>query len=218
MEVAKSSFETQLRTMFDLQEKMNTKVHPEWRSQNFPFYRAALVECVELMQHYGYKWWKKETSDMPQVQLEVVDIWHFLLSMFLKHPFGLENYIKEFSRLYREIDQDFDEKKILLNAESLISCLQSCPVYLIFTRFLELMYSCDMTFDELYRQYIGKNVLNFFRQDHGYKDETYVKIWNGREDNEHLVEIAKELDSSLPTYSSDLYSRLEERYALAILD
>ena len=53
--------------------------------------------------------------------------------------------------------------------------------------FHDLMVAADMSFDELYVGYIGKNVLNFFRQDHGYKDGTYIKVWNGKEDNEHLV-------------------------------
>ena len=52
--------------------------------------------------------------------------------------------------------------------------------------FASLMEACDLSADALYRHYVGKNVLNFFRQDHGYQDGTYVKQWQGREDNEHL--------------------------------
>jgi hypothetical protein len=69
-----------------------------------------------------------------------------------------------------------------------------------------------MDSNELYRQYVGKNVLNFFRQDHGYKEGTYNKIWNGREDNEHLVDVLSNLDISLSDYSDKVYSGLELRY------
>jgi hypothetical protein len=70
----------------------------------------------------------------------------------------------------------------------------------------------DLDFDSLYRAYVGKNVLNFFRQDHGYKEGTYVKNWAGREDNEHLVEVVSELDSSAADFADLLYQALSERY------
>ena len=59
---------------------------------------------------------------------------------------------------------------------------------------------------------IGKNVLNFFRQDNGYKDGTYVKTWNGREDNEHLVDLVSPLDSDAADFADQVYRALEGRY------
>lgn len=49
----------QLATMLELQGDMNTKVHADWQQQNFEWYRAIWVECAELLDHYGWKWWKK---------------------------------------------------------------------------------------------------------------------------------------------------------------
>ena len=46
--------------------------------------------------------------------------------------------------------------------------------------FAELMRACSLSPEQLYRHYVGKNVLNFFRQDHGYQEGTYVKLWQGR--------------------------------------
>ncbi len=60
--------------------------------------------------------------------------------------------------------------------------------------------------------YIGKNVLNRFRQSHGYKDGSYQKQWHGREDNEHLIEVLAEVPVSTPEYVSRLFSGLESRY------
>ncbi len=75
------------------------------------------------------------------------------------------------------------------------------------------MAGVDMSFDQLYRGYVGKNVLNFFRQDHGYKDGSYRKHWgDGREDNVHLVEVVQSLDATVPTFKEDLYSALQARY------
>ena len=42
-----------IKEMLDLQNKINEKVHPHWREQNFEWYRAIWVECAELLDHYG---------------------------------------------------------------------------------------------------------------------------------------------------------------------
>ena len=60
---------------------------------------------------------------------------------------------------------------------------------------------------------MGKNVLNFFRQDNGYQDGSYRKLWAGKEDNEHLVEVVAELDHTSPLFKDDLYQALEQRYS-----
>ena len=62
----------QLNVMLELQDKMNARVHPDWQSQNFPWYRAIWTECAETMDHYGWKWWKKQTPDRDQVCMELV--------------------------------------------------------------------------------------------------------------------------------------------------
>jgi hypothetical protein len=74
------------------------------------------------------------------------------------------------------------------------------------------MVALPMSFDELYRTYVGKNVLNTFRLAHGYKTGGYRKLWAGREDNDHLVELARGLDSGEPAYVDKLYGALVTRY------
>ena len=78
--------------------------------------------------------------------------------------------------------------------------------------FARLMAGINMDFETLYVGYVGKNVLNFFRQDYGYKDGSYVKQWNGVEDNEHLVQIVSTLDTSSSAFAKDLYTQMELRY------
>ena len=56
--------QTQIQTMLELQNAMNAKVHADWREQGFEWYRAIWVECAELMDHYGWKWWKKQSPDI----------------------------------------------------------------------------------------------------------------------------------------------------------
>jgi len=83
----------QLATMLELQNNMNTKVHADWREQQFEWYRAIWIECAELLDHYGWKWWKKQTPDVDQIALELVDIWHFGLSLLLLQDDSVEDII-----------------------------------------------------------------------------------------------------------------------------
>jgi dimeric dUTPase (all-alpha-NTP-PPase superfamily) len=193
--------------MLDLQDAMNTRVHSEWRQQGFEWYRAIWIECAELMDHYGWKWWKKQTPDIDQVKLEVIDIWHFGLSMLLVNNASATMIEEQLSSaLKKELADDFLESVELFAGDVLVSKTFSIE------KFTLMLTASGMSFDELYTGYVGKNVLNFFRQDHGYKEGTYHKLWGGKEDNEHLVELVNMIDTSANDFKEELYAALESRY------
>ncbi|WIO75484.1 dUTP diphosphatase [Porticoccaceae bacterium LTM1] len=198
----------QLLTMLQLQDGMNSKVNSDWKSRNHEWYRAIWVECGELMDHYGWKWWKHQAPDVDQVKLELVDIWHFGLSTLLQHDQSKEQMAQQLEQGLLESVQVGEFREDL---EAFTLCTLETKAFDI-TGFTRLMAGVEMDFEELYVRYVGKNVLNFFRQDHGYKDGTYIKIWHGKEDNEHLVEVVAELDHSSKSFSDDLYDALKERY------
>lgn len=198
-----------LVNMLNLQDRMNAKVHPAWVAQGFAWYRAIWIECAELMEHYGYKWWKKQEPDIEQVRLEVIDIWHFGLSALLATgatPAEVAATIERDLASYRWEGQDVRTATEALAAHALAT--QGFSVVL----FWNLMHAAGLDFEQLHRSYVGKNVLNFFRQDHGYQQGSYRKQWAGREDNEHLVELMAALDSSRPDLADALYAALAERY------
>ncbi len=198
----------QFKSMLQLQDSMNTKVHPQWAQQGFAYYRALWLECGELVEHYGYKWWKKQTPNMQQVQLEVVDIWHFGLSML----FDGRTVDEIATALTAELKQgEVVQLGVLDATEALAEVTLSTREFSV-VAFWSLLQAAEMDADVLYRSYVGKNVLNFFRQDNGYKDGSYRKDWQGREDNEHLVELSEQLDAGTDSYAKDLYAALTERY------
>ena len=69
-----------LETMAAMQDAHNTQVHPHWRTSGYEYYRAVWVECAELLDHFGWKWWKRQRPDLGQVKLELVVILHFCMS------------------------------------------------------------------------------------------------------------------------------------------
>jgi dimeric dUTPase (all-alpha-NTP-PPase superfamily) len=198
----------QLATMLELQSDMNTKVHADWREQNFEWYRAIWVECAELLDHYGWKWWKKQQPDVDQIALELVDIWHFGLSLLLLSGKSVEDIS---DLVVAEFDGQQSSGNFALDLEDFTAATLVTKDFDI-AGFARLMNGINMDFETLYIGYVGKNVLNFFRQDNGYQDGSYHKQWGGKEDNEHLVEIVAQLDTSSADFADDLYSQMNEVY------
>ena len=197
----------QILTMLDLQEEMNQKVHPDWRSQKFEWYRAIWVECAELMDHYGWKWWKKQSPDRDQVVLEIIDIWHFGLSQLLQ----TDDKQKIAQSLQQQLMAPAEPGSFLEDVELFAGNTLNNKTFDA-CGFVRLMAGMDLSFDELYRRYVGKNVLNLFRQDHGYQNGSYHKVWSGEEDNEHLIQVLDLLDVSQKSFRDDVYTALKQRY------
>lgn len=196
-----------LDTMAAMQDAHNTQVHPQWRSAGFAYYRAVWVECAELLDHFGWKWWKCQQPDLQQVKLELVDIWHF----------GMSDLIRG-NALTREVAGILDVSPVAdapagalrLAVEDLARETLASQAFAL-EQFAKVMALLPLPYDELFRLYVGKNVLNQFRQDHGYKSGAYIKTWAGREDNEHLIDLLERLQRP-ETAVEDLYRQLEERY------
>jgi len=197
-----------LLVMLEMQDAMNARVNADWRQAGNAWYRAIWTECAEMLDHYGWKWWKQQQSDLEQVQLELVDIMHFAMSDYL---LGNADNEAVAERIQVELSQPAKNDDIRVAIEALAqSTIANQSMH--FSDFASIMQLIDMDFDQLYRIYVGKNVLNFFRQDHGYKDGSYIKVWDGREDNEHLAELLTTLDSNSASFRDQVYVGLKGRY------
>ncbi len=199
-----------LLNMLALQDRLNRQINPDWLQADNEWYRAIWLESAELMEHYGWKWWKAQEHDLEQIRLELVDIWHFGLSAELLARGGDREQAAQ-NMLTQLQGSQADETDFRNNVDQLARhALQSRTLDM--PAFLTLLGAVDTDFDDLYRIYVGKNVLNRFRQDHGYKDGSYIKTWEGREDNEHLAEVVNSLDTDAEDFQERLYDALESRY------
>ena len=203
-----------LTTMIGIQESMNSHIHPQWREQGWNFWRAAWMECAELMDHIGWKWWSKEEPRMDQARVEVVDIWHFVLSSSMVHDdlgSDLDSIHHFVSQLNAGIvlvhgPNDDGDRSLLRHVDSLARHLAYAAITnaasqgitsLVLNELGMVMQLMDMTMDDVYRTYTAKAALNIFRQKHGYKTGEYSKVWSdGREDNEHLQDVINRLPIS----------------------
>lgn len=213
---------TQAELMLSLQSRMNAKVDPAWVEKGFPYLRAVVIEAAEAIEHHGWKWWKKQECDLPQLQMEIIDIWHFILSQILLNTQGDEEQAAVFlltaaASVDSQSAVNFDGAQYTLDTLNLLEKLElliglSAAKRIDIALFQGIMLECQLDWDALFRQYVSKNVLNFFRQDFGYKEGTYQKLWHGREDNEHLVELMDSLNATDPSYPELLYQGLVDRY------
>lgn len=213
---------TQLSELLHLQQKVSVRLtghKPGEGESKCDYPLATMMECVEALDHTPWKWWKKhEALNMEQIQLEAIDIFIFTLSEILaRNQNNVEQsvqYILTSNNPVRPIY--FDDNEYHLQQMSLqdklklltgISASGRHDISLV----LSVCADCGLSWDDLYCIFVEKNVLNVFRQDNGYKDGSYIKIWNNMEDNEHLSEIVSCL-RGVDQYSDLIYNQLQLRY------
>ena len=210
----------QLITMLELQMKMDSSIKTDVPFSHRDYLRAACLEASEAIDHHGWKWWKYQKKNLAQSQMELIDIWHFYFSTYLFR----DNL--DISSAQKTLDYDLnnDNSKIMLDNKiyellhmtilekldlliGLSAVKRTEPIVL-----MSLCLDCELSPSEIFKQYVQKNTLNLFRQANGYNLGTYKKVWNDKEDNETLVELAAQLNSTDPLYSKKLWTLLDESY------
>ncbi|MDX1348116.1 MAG: dUTP diphosphatase [Thiomicrorhabdus chilensis] len=222
-----------IHEMLSMQNTLNEMTNGEnWRSgltqlgKVIDWRRCIYMETAELIDSYPWKHWKsvEAKTDIENVQVELVDIWHFLLSLALEHfdleeSAGLLEKAMQVSQKSQESKKTDNESSVIdqvaIHEEMMRLALQKSEVSQAYLTALASAFfnSCQvaaLSFEQLYQIYMAKNVLNKFRQDHGYKEGTYSKLWNGREDNVVMFEII----AKMSVFSGDeLYLSLKQYYS-----
>ena len=200
-------------TMARMQRRYNETLHPNWLDQGYSYHRAIWIECAELLEHTGWKWWSGGEPDLDQVRLELVDIWHFGLSELIRSGVSSEDLAHVEHSMVRAAGAKPDTplEDFRLSVERLAAQALHRQAFVVET-FFEALEFLPMTLDELFRLYVAKNVLNQFRHDHGYARGKYRKTWAGKEDNEHLAELLDSLKCEPADFPQLLYSRLRMSY------
>ncbi len=220
-----------LKQMFALQQKLNDETNGlGWENgytkndKIINWKRCIYMECAELIESFAWKHWKaiNAPTDWDNVKVEIVDIWHFIMSLVLENY--KNNHLGDLDKIVDDIvgiksfkafcsPPVMSEKstfEIINDAEELIHICTGFDKK-IFPELLECYFlmslKCGVNLDELYKFYLAKNILNRFRQNNGYKEGTYKKVWNGKEDNEVMLSLVSENKSV-----EQVYKELELAY------
>ncbi len=189
--------------------------------------RCIYLEASELVDSYPWKHWKNidASPDYENIKIEIVDIWHFIMSEVLR-LYKVENLgsfedianvvanMEEFENFKEATKgEELDPYEQIALVEDMIKKLFcNSDINALLISFLTMSSKLNLKLPELYELYIGKNILNKFRQEHGYKEGSYIKEWNGKEDNVVMQEILASKSDITP---EELYQALEEAYPKA---
>lgn len=186
--------------------------------------RCTYLECAELIESYPWKHWKNIDAqpDYANIKIEAVDIWHFIMSQGLedykeKNLGNIEDLAQSIQNLKNYPDFTADITSISKDNYAQIEIVEVLMKRLfcddsteaLMEAFIDIAVQSGLNLDTLYKLYVGKNILNRFRQDHGYKEGTYIKIWYGEEDNVTMQNILDKEENITP---DALYRALEEVY------
>ena len=183
----------QITNMLELQDRLNCHVNPGWKDAGYDWPMAIMAECTELADQVGWKWWKHQPqAPLTQIHLEVVDIWHFVLSTYL----ALDRAEDLGWKILAEPDhwcvgEPIDPAYAIRRAKVLAATAGLYPSVSmrLIPEFFSLMRAVRLSLDELYSLYMAKAMLNLFRWDNGYREGTYQKQWGDVEDNVYLESI-----------------------------
>lgn len=218
--------------MLQLQAQLNDATNGEdWtkgitkNGKEIDWKRCIYMECAEMVDSFSWKHWKNidQEPDWDNHQIEVVDVWHFIMSL------AIENYAQNLKGGVDDIginiselqsfeiinleSKNFDsQKNVIAKIENLMLMSLSKEVLDIekmIAEFFDLVVMSGLDLETLYRLYVGKNILNQFRQDNGYKDGSYIKIWAGEEDNVVMKRVWEENANIKP---DALYKELTKLY------
>jgi hypothetical protein len=212
------------KEMFELQNRLNNNTNGiEWisgitnKNRTINWYRCIYMETAEAIDSLNWKHWKdiNKKDDIENLKIEVVDIWHFIMSQIIKNnKCNIEKSYKETYQIFKIINEQYTfnkdkkDKYLINNLENLIRETINDEINL--STFFLILFSIEgFKMDDVYKLYLGKNCLNEFRQNHGYKDGTYIKLWNNKEDNVYMQNI---LEKNNNISFDELYNELETIY------
>lgn len=230
----------QLETMFTMQERLNDDTNGEaWRrgvtkaGKVINWRRCIVMEGAELIDSFAWKHWKNIAGsvDYANARIELVDIWHFVMSELLRflnveEATGATGTVVEASLAQpvtatATVPEAWDASVHNLQLDAILAPFETLMelalakedsregALVLNKQFWTCCRAFGLSLDELYRLYVGKNALNQFRQLHGYKEGCYRKLWGDREDNAVMQEV---LQQEPDITFEHLMARLEALY------
>jgi len=214
-----------IKKMFELQQKLNDETNGTlWiegitrEGRKITWLRCIYMEAVEAIDSFNWKHWKdiEGDPDLDNARVELVDIWHFLMSEAINCK--STGFAEKYNDMKPESETDPEKLVVILEEMVAISATANIDkskdyLHQLFALFFQAIANMEMDIDDLYKRYLVKNQLNTFRQGNGYKDGSYIKMWEGMEDNVVAYGIMDENPDLTP---EQLYTKLEENYLIII--
>jgi dimeric dUTPase (all-alpha-NTP-PPase superfamily) len=172
-----------------IQKDFNESVAPGWELDNnhkkYDFWMAVLDETVEVLGSKHWKWWKNSNKlgevDWDNIKVELIDIFHFLLSIAIQNDMDHILYSHMVS-----VELNKDENPLEVRGKDFFNefwteflmAVQMKILPVACLKLVEFWYKAGGTSNELFKEYRIKAALNNIRQEFGYGAvNTYEKMW-----------------------------------------
>jgi len=218
--------------MLQLQNQLNNATNGEdWtkgitkNGKKINWRRCIYMESAEMIDSFSWKHWKNidKEPDWDNMQIEVVDVWHFIMSLAIENYSqtlrgGIEDLalvisdLPSFEKVLNDDSSFAPQESVMEKVEDIMRLAlekEELKLEALVDNFFDLTVMSGLNLNTLYRLYVGKNILNQFRQDNGYKDGSYIKVWDGEEDNVVMKRIWEENGDIKPDM---LYKELTKAY------
>ena len=212
----------QIEQMFLLQKQLNDETNGEvWikgytkENRKISWYRGIYMEVAEAIDSFNWKHWKNidDEPDWDNIRVELVDIWHFVMSESIR----IEDQSYANKHLDMKVKDDYDTDALISLLEMMLKLSITSSIDKkvnnireITDTFFTIISHLGIDVEDLYKRYVIKNQLNTFRQKNGYKDGSYIKNWDGVEDNVIAFDIMNNNSKITPT---ELYTELDSVYS-----
>jgi dimeric dUTPase (all-alpha-NTP-PPase superfamily) len=203
------TLKTKMQQIVTMQDILNERTVPGWREANLDWDTAILVETAEAIDSCAWKWWKHQEPDIENLKVELVDLLHFVVSKIIieaKDDYEpiktvATNMAAHIGIWHKELL--FHSPVAILN--SFVKDVLNGDAWKGLMNLFVLFKSLGMSMDDIHQAYITKNLLNWYRQERGYKDASggYIKVFKSAltdmpgetEDNAIFARIVSKIDT-----------------------
>ncbi len=200
-----------LLEMLYLQGEVNKEKNYNWREKSYPWHIGIAAELGKVLAELPWKWWVKRESDQEKILFGVVDIWHFGMSALLQEKMPPTQIVDKI------IDSLHAKNKPIRSPVAAIieALIHTCSTESFsIPLFCDILRSLDISVEDLYSRYVGKNALNTLRQVNGFNQGDYREKWGIHSDNHHLTEILLSVGVETNNFRQMIYDLLSERYEI----
>lgn len=192
-----------LETCLEQQKKVDASIT---HNGTYMPWLAGIGEVIEMCEHLSLisTWKKQPEADMKQAFMELVDVFAFAMSTL--NEYGQVDCEMEDKKMIADFYLGETIRHLLFGLTQKGTCLPLFKIRDICNEFF------NRSINDVFYYYMGKQTLTRFRQDNGYKNGTYIKMWGNKEDNEYLT-AALEQNVNIDI----LYSHLEKTYTALVI-
>jgi hypothetical protein len=137
------------------------------KSNKAEMYLALVAELGEMIDSMGAFTWKPSERDPKNLDIELIDVAVFAINLA---------YYEEQFKPTRVVDIAPGDFYLV---ETIINLLAA-------RKYIDIAFSILHNRQDLLDVITAKQALNQLRQDYGYREGEYHKVWNGKEDNTYL--------------------------------